>query len=153
MPECLAVIRVRGRTGIRPEVEATLRLLRLTRVNHLSLLPRSPSVEGMLRACKDYITWGEIDAALVAKLLERRGRLSGNKRLTLAHLKAMNIASFDQLAAKLVACELRPEDIGLKPVFRLHPPRKGWGEIKRTFPEGALGYRGRHIGELVTRMM
>ncbi|MEM3030717.1 MAG: 50S ribosomal protein L30 [Candidatus Micrarchaeia archaeon] len=153
MPECLAVIRVRGRTGIRPRAEATLRLLRLTRVNHLTLLPRSPSIEGMLGACKDYITWGEITAATIAKLLARRGFLPGNKRITPASIQHLKLNSLEELAEKLAACELRPEDAGLKPVFRLHPPRRGWGETKRLFPEGALGYRGKQISELVARMM
>jgi len=153
MAECIAVIRVRGRTGIPPEAEETLRLLRLTRVNHLVLLPRSPSIEGMLKKCRDYITWGEIGPEAVAKLVEKRGLLPGNRRVSLEHIRAKKIHSFDALASKLVACELRPEEVGLKPVFRLHPPRKGYGETKRPFPQGALGYRGAEIGELVCRMI
>ena len=42
---------------------------------------------------------------------------------------------------------------GLKPVFRLHPPRKGYEGIKRSFKEGgALGYRGEKINHLIRRM-
>ena len=45
---------------------------------------------------------------------------------------------------------------GLKPIFRLHPPRgsKGWGGIKRAFTVGgALGFRGEAISALVGRML
>jgi large subunit ribosomal protein L30 len=45
---------------------------------------------------------------------------------------------------------------GLKPIFRLHPPRgtKGWGGIKRAYTVGgALGFRGEAISDLVGRMI
>ncbi|MFQ5920061.1 MAG: 50S ribosomal protein L30, partial [Thermoplasmata archaeon] len=42
----------------------------------------------------------------------------------------------------------------VKPVFRLHPPRRGYGGAKRSFREGgALGDRGSAINELLRRMM
>ena len=45
---------------------------------------------------------------------------------------------------------------GMKPIFRLHPPRgsKGWGGIKRSYKVGgALGFRGEAISDLADRMM
>ncbi|HNR25150.1 MAG TPA: 50S ribosomal protein L30, partial [Methanobacteriaceae archaeon] len=43
---------------------------------------------------------------------------------------------------------------GLKPVFRLHPPRKGYKDIKKAFNEGGtLGYRGEDINHLLKRMV
>ena len=45
---------------------------------------------------------------------------------------------------------------GLKPIFRLHPPRgsKGWGGIKRSYSVGgALGFRVDAIGDLADRMI
>ncbi|RLI23172.1 50S ribosomal protein L30, partial [Candidatus Bathyarchaeota archaeon] len=43
----------------------------------------------------------------------------------------------------------------IKPVFRLHPPRKGFkGKIKKSFKAGgASGYRGEAINELLERMI
>ena len=42
---------------------------------------------------------------------------------------------------------------GLKPVLRLHPPRKGYKTTKRTFPQGgALGYYGQEINTLLYKM-
>ena len=44
---------------------------------------------------------------------------------------------------------------GLKPIFRLHPPRgsKGWGESRSYTVGGALGFRGEAISELAGRML
>ena len=41
-----------------------------------------------------------------------------------------------------------------KPPYRLHPPVKGFGgSIKSHYPEGALGYRGEKINELIKAML
>ncbi|MFY1644316.1 50S ribosomal protein L30, partial [Methanoculleus bourgensis] len=41
----------------------------------------------------------------------------------------------------------------IKPVLRLHPPRKGYKTIKRTFQQGgALGYYGPQINDLLYKM-
>ena len=43
---------------------------------------------------------------------------------------------------------------GLKPLFRLPPPRKGYEGIKRAWNDGgALGYRGADIEKLIDRML
>ena len=57
-------------------------------------------------------------------------------------------------AKKVAAGKARLRDVpGLKPVLRLHPPRRGWEGIKRSFTEGgALGYRGDAINALLRRM-
>ena len=47
-------------------------------------------------------------------------------------------------------------DAGIKPFFRLAPPRQGFGKIgiKKGFAEkGALGYRGKEINALLKKMM
>ena len=54
----------------------------------------------------------------------------------------------------LASGETKLRDIpGLKPVLRLHPPRKGYKTTKRTFPQGgALGYYGQEINTLLYKM-
>jgi len=44
---------------------------------------------------------------------------------------------------------------GVKPVFRLHPPRKGFkGSIKKSYRAGGeAGYRGEAINDLIRRMV
>jgi len=43
---------------------------------------------------------------------------------------------------------------GVKPVFRLHPPKGGFkGTIRRPYKSGGeLGYRGAAINDLILRM-
>lgn len=151
----VAIVRVRGRVGVRREVKDTLAMLRLHKVNHMVIVDDTPSYKGMIQKAKDYITWGEIDKETLAKLLRRRGRLSGNRRLTDEYVQEKLGMSIEEFAEKVINGEMKLTDLeGLKPVFRLHPPRGGHGTIKRPFKDGgALGYRGEKINELLERMM
>jgi len=151
----LAVVRVRGHVGLPREVEDTLRMLRLTRVNHCVFIDDRPTFKGMLQKAKDYITWGEVTPEEVALILRNRGELVGGKRLTDAYVKEhTKFKSIDDFAKAFVEFKAELSDIPqLKPVFRLHPPRKGYRGIKRSFVEGgALGYRGEAMRELLRRM-
>jgi large subunit ribosomal protein L30 len=150
----LAVVRVRGRVNVRKEIEDTLRMLRLTRVNYCALVSDTPSYRGMLQKVKDYVTWGKVDEEDVARLLRNRGELEGGERLTDDYLRRRTrFKSIEEFAREFVAGRAELADIpGLRPFFRLHPPRKGYGGIKRSFKEGgALGYRG-EMKELLHRM-
>lgn len=150
---CYAVIRVRGRTGIRPDIVKTMDLLNLTRINHCVLVKGTPQFKGMLQVCKDYVTWGEVEGTVVSKLISKRGRLEGDKRLTEQALKETGYSSFDALAEAVCKGEATLKKAGIKPVLRLSPPRGGHKNIKSAYPVGALGYRGPHIGLLLARMM
>ncbi|AIF68802.1 50S ribosomal protein L30 [Palaeococcus pacificus DY20341] len=151
----MAIIRVRGRVGVRREVKDTLAMLRLHKVNHLVIIDDTPSYKGMIQKAKDYITWGEIDAETLAKLLKKRGRLTGNKKLTEEYVQEKLGMSIEEFAQAVINGEKSLKDLeGLKPVFRLHPPRGGHKTIKRPFKDGgALGYRGEKINELIERML
>jgi large subunit ribosomal protein L30 len=150
----IAVVRVRGVTGVSPAVRETLLLLGLTRVNHCVVGRRTPEFAGMVERVKDYVTWGEIDAPTLAAVIEKSGRLEGDKKLTAAFLKAKGFDSFQALADKVLAGGATlPSVEGLKKVFRLHPPRKGYTSVKRKFPYGALGNRGAEINGLIKRMI
>jgi len=152
------VIRVRSDRGVKPKIRDTMSMLNLTRVNHAVLIPDTPAYAGMLHKAKDYITWGEVDADTIATLISERGRLVGDKPVTDASVKTGSDYSTIKAVSKAIASgEAGTGDIdGMKPVFRLHPPRgpKGWGGIKRSFTVGgALGFRGEAITELAGRMM
>jgi len=152
------VIRVRSDRGVKPKIRDTMSMLNLTRVNHAVLIPDTPAYVGMLHKAKDYITWGEVDADTIATLISERGRLVGDKPVTDASVKTGSDFSTIKAVSKAIASgEAGTGDIdGMKPVFRLHPPRgpKGWGGIKRSFTiGGALGFRGEAITELAGRMM
>ncbi|MGZ7134255.1 MAG: 50S ribosomal protein L30 [Methanobacterium sp.] len=151
----IAAIRLRGRTGIKKDIANTLDMLKLTRINHTVLIEDNPSYNGMLQKAKDYITWGEIDQETVSKLLSKRGKITGNVKLTEDYLKDnTDFSSVEELSKALADSGNKLEDSGIKPVFRLHPPRKGYENIKKTFAEsGSLGYRGNKINDLIKRMI
>ncbi len=151
----IAAIRIRGRTGIKKDIATTLDMLKLTRINHAVLIEDNASYNGMLQKAKDYITWGEVDQETVAKLLTKRGKIAGNIKITEDYLKEdTDFSTVKELSKAVVDSDSILEDNGIKPVFRLHPPRRGYENIKKTFAEsGSLGYRGEKINDLIKRMI
>jgi large subunit ribosomal protein L30 len=151
----IAAVRIRGRTGIKGNISDTLDMLHLTRINHAVLIPDTPSYQGMLRKAKDYITWGEIDQETITKIIEKRGMLPGRVPVTTEYLKEnTEYKSVEELSQAIIAEEATIEDAGLKPIFRLHPPRKGYRNTKKAYTEkGSLGYRGENINQLIARMV
>ena len=151
------VIRVRSDRGVTKKIRDTMSMLNLTRVNHAVLIPKTAPYEGMLQKVKDYVTWGEVDANTIVSLIEERGRMSGGKPVTDSVVKSSSPHSNIKSLSKAIASgDATTKDVqGMKPVFRLHPPRgsKGWGGIKRAYSVGgALGFRGEGISELAARM-
>jgi large subunit ribosomal protein L30 len=152
-----AVIRVRGTINVKPKIRNTLNMLRLNRVNHCILIEdNNESYKGMLQIAKDYITWGELDKETAVKLIKSKGRLIGDKEITDEYVKsATPYNNIKELAEAIVGNKIKYRELpDIKPVLRLHPPRKGYGGIKRAFSEGgALGYRGKEINKLIERML
>jgi len=151
----LAVIRIRGRVDVPPDVKKTLELLRLHKKFHAVIIDDRPSYLGMLRKVQDYVTWGEIDYDTLVLLLKRRGRLRGNRKIDENFLKKYGYSSIEELARAIIDCEIKITDIPeLKPVFRLSPPSGGFkGTIKKHYKDkGELGYRGSAINDLIKRM-
>jgi large subunit ribosomal protein L30 len=151
----LAAIRIRGRTGVKGDISDTLDMLRLTRINHAVIIPDTPSYQGMLLKAKDYITWGEIDQETLTKLINHRGMLPGRVPVTEDIVKEnTDFKSVEELSQALLDSKVQVDETGLKPVFRLHPPRKGYRSTKRAYSEkGSLGYRGEDINQLISRMI
>ncbi|MEM0215265.1 MAG: 50S ribosomal protein L30 [Archaeoglobaceae archaeon] len=149
----LAVVRLRGTVDVHKKISETLRLLRLHRRYNCVIIPDTPSYRGMLQVVKDYVAFGEIDHEILALLLRSRGRLEGNKRLTDEYVKEKTgYSGIEEFAKAVVEGKAKLSDIpGLKPVFRLHPPRKGLKNIKWHYPRGDLGYH-KDIKDLLYRM-
>ena len=151
-----AVIRVRGQPDVNYNIEFTMNLLGLTRVNHCVIVPEDASTKGMLQVAKDYITWGEVTKETVAKMIDARGKIVGDYGITDAYLKENSeYASIGEFAEALAENRCKMKDVeGVKPVFRLHPPIKGYEGNKRSYKNGgALGYRGEAINDLIDRML
>lgn len=151
-----AAIRVRGVWGVQTRIEKAMEMLSLTRVNHCVLVQSNPESLGQLKKAKDYITFGKINEKTLAKLLMKRGKLSGDKKISLDFLKKNNLKSFEELAEALIEGKNSLKKLEIKPVFRLHPPRKGHQRkgIKKSFSVGgALGERKEKINDLLNKMM
>ncbi len=140
----LAVVRIRGNPDLKREARDAFRMLRLTRVNHCVLIPDSPSFSGMLAGVKHFITYGEINKETLEKLVFKRGRLAGDKKIEKSRAKEI---------AEKIWKEKSVKSSGLKPVFRLNPPSKGYKSIKSLYPKGDAGYRGDKINLLLKRMI
>ena len=151
-----AVLRLRGKGDVRADVKDTLRMLHLTRQNHCSIIPQNPTYLGMLQLVKDHVTWGEVEAEVLAKMLLKRGRRVGDKPIDDAFVKAHSkYKSIWDLSQAIAKGEASFADVGeLRPVLRLPPPRRGYRGIKRGYHDGGdLGYRGKAINELLQRML
>ena len=149
-----AVVRVRGSVNVNPKIKEAMKLMKLSRVNHCVIIPENETYTGMLNIIKDYVTWGEIDSETTELLLESSGKSSGNSAFSKKHLKETSFKTMKALAKGLTEGKVVMRDVpGLKPLFRLHPPRKGYEGIKRSFKVGgALGYRADKINILLRRM-
>ena len=149
-----AVIRIRGTAKKNFAHVDTMEMLRLFKPNHLVLVDER--AQGMLLKIQDFITWGEISQDVLEQLVEKRGRTAGDRKVTAAFLKEHKIASMEELAGQVLKNPKHLQTLGIKPVFRLNPPSKGYERagIKRTFNVGgALGYRAEKINKLIGRMM
>ena len=151
----IAVVRVRGSVHVSGKIRDTLSLLGLKRVNRCVVIDNNPVLMGMIKKVKDYVTWGEIDEKTFNGVLGKWGRIEGDKKLSPERLKEKGFSSLADFSKKFFDGKAKFSDVGLKPVFKLHPPSKGYdrGGIKKHFNiGGALGYRGGKINELVARM-
>ena len=152
----LAVVRVRGIINVKNDIRDTLTMLGLGRVNHCVLIDETPQYMGMVRKVRDYVTYGPIDAETAALLLKERGRLEGHKPLDESIIKEMGeFKSFDDMGKAIAEGQLNWSKLDKTVrVFRLHPPRKGYEGVKRSFTMGgALGDRGEGINPLIQRMI
>jgi len=150
-----AVVRLRGQVNVRYTIEDTMKMLRLHKVNHCVFVPENPNFKGMVQKVKDYVAYGQVDAQALAEILENRGRLEGNTRLTEEYIRENT--AYDSVKAfseAVIEGKASLTDIPkLKPVFRLHPPRKGHAGIKRTVQQGGvLGNHGEDINVLLHKM-
>ena len=148
-------IRLRGGVNARHEINETLRLLRLNRVNHCVVVDENPHYKGMLQKVTGYIAWGEVSSESLALLLRHRGELARGVKLTDEHIRGnTDYGSINDFSLAVCRGDAYLRDVpGLRPVFRLHPPRKGHRGIKKSYREGGvLGYHGDEIATLIKKM-
>jgi large subunit ribosomal protein L30 len=151
-----AVIRVRGHRKINKDIEDTMSMLRLNRVNHCVVIPENDVMKGMLQKAKDFITWGEVSEETLAKMIKTRGRLAGGKPIDDAYVGTNSaFGSIEELAKSVATDQAKYSELkDVKPLFRLHPPKQGYEAVKKDLKtHGSLGYRGVRINALIEKML
>jgi len=153
----IVIIRIRGTIGVRKEIKDTMQMLRLYKKHTCVILNNTPSIAGMLKKIKDYVTYGEINEPTIRLLVTTRGKLPGNKPLTEEYVKEKTKLSIEEFVKEFVSDKKQLKDIpGFKPFFRLKPPEKGFERkgIKKPFSMGgSLGYRKDKVNDLIQRMI
>jgi len=150
-----AVVRVRGPAGRRKEIEDTLRMLMLKKPNNCVIIPETKEYLGMLRKAKDLITWGDINKKTLSLLIEKRGKIIGDKKIDRESLKDItDFNSFDDFSEALIKGKVKLKNYKkIKPVFKLNPPKHGYKSIRLPYPKGDLGDREDRINQLLERMV
>ena len=109
----------------------------------------------MLKKIQHYISWQEIDAPTTKKLLDKKGRVSGYKKITSKDISKTGFKTVDELAASLSEGKVGLSKIKpLKPWFALSPPKHGFKRsTKRLYSQkGILGHN-KDLTTLIERMM
>lgn len=153
--KCIVAVRIRGTIRASREARETLQMLNLKRNNYAVLIDNRPAFIGMLKTAQNFVTWGEASKEIVGMIIDKRGRLAGNKKLTDEYAQKSGYKSMEELTETIFNCHIEYWKLpSVQPVFRLHPPTKGFkGKVKKAYGMGGeLGYRGEKINKLIERM-
>jgi large subunit ribosomal protein L30 len=148
--EKIAIIKIRSDIGKNKAIKEGLRVFGLRKLYSCVVVDNSPQNKGLLNIINAVVTYGEIDTKTLSKLLLKRGRVSNKKKID---AKEQDINSFSE---SFIKGEKKMKDIGVKNLFNLHPPIKGFERKGKKAPfslKGAFGYRGDKINELLERMI
>lgn len=151
-----AVVRIRGLKNVRHDIKKTMELLKLDRKNHCVLVEEKKETKGMLEKTKDHVGFGKIKAETLSKLIKKRGRLIGGKRIKEENLKEHGLKTFEEAASAVIEEKTTLKKLGIKTVFRLNSPKGGFGKAgikKQKTQKGPLGYHPEGIDSLILEMM
>ena len=139
----IAVIRISGDVKISEKIRESLNRIRLRRKYSCVLLKPTENNLKLLRKIRDYIAYGSIDKETLKELIEKRA----------IPLKKGTKIDSEKIISNLEKTSLF--DLGIKPFFRLHPPRKGIDSKKHfgTTKKAVLGDNKEKINDLIRRML
>ncbi|MBM3247177.1 50S ribosomal protein L30 [Candidatus Pacearchaeota archaeon] len=139
----IVLIRITGLVNMNLRVEETLSRLRLRRKFSCVVIKETPENLGMLQKVRNFVAFGKINEATLAKLIEARAEKIGDSKA--------KITGSDKIAKEVMAGK-GLEELGIKPFFRLHPPRGGI-KSKLQYPRGVLGDHKENINKLIEKML
>ncbi len=151
----LLVVNLHGSINSSAPVRKALNELWVAKKFSASVVTDDAPTVGMLRLCKDYVAWSQVDEGLLTDLLKKRGMATTSKVLDPASLKQLGYKKPEDLASKMVKDQLRLSSIqGVLPYFRLAPPRGGFRQsLRRQYTEKGLLGNNPKLGEIVRRMI
>ncbi|MBS3066382.1 uL30 family ribosomal protein [Candidatus Pacearchaeota archaeon] len=136
----IVVIRISGMVNINKPVEETLYRLRLRRKYSCVIVSETKETIGMLKKVRNFISYEKIDENTLKELINKRGQSEDKK-------EKINV----EKVIKYLNENKTLDGSGIKPFFRLHPPRGGIN-TKQHFPKGVLG-ENKEINKLILRML
>lgn len=136
----IIVVRISGQVKLSTAMQETLFRMRLRRKYTAVLMHATEENMRLLQKVRNFVAYGQIAKETLEKLIEKRGQVVGKKKLG---ADAIEIIEKKGL-----------EEAGLKPFFRLHPPRGGV-DTKLHFgtKKGVLGDNKESINKLVEKML
>jgi len=139
----IVAIRISGQVGLDKKIVETLNRLCLRKKYSCIVFPNNSIWGGMVKKVKDFVAYGNITEETFVKLIESRGK---------------KIISSKKIDAKQIWKDIEAgkkyEELNLKPVFHLHPPRKGIDSKKHFgIKKGVLGDNKEKINDLILRML
>lgn len=154
----LIAVRLDGAPNVKPPEELTLNALRMRTRFSAVVLRDHPSVRGMLQRVKDHVTWAEAKKEDLQVLLSNRARTTEGLGITDKFVKEKaKLGGLRELLSAFYSGKLTLSklwEMGVKPVFHLHPPRGGFRKSSKrpVTDRGELGYRKDGLSDLLTKM-
>jgi large subunit ribosomal protein L30 len=150
------VVNLRGLVNTRSPIKTTLEQLSIARRFNATIVPDNEVYRGMLNLSKDHVAWCRIDQPLAEKLLRARSERSTGVKFSEQELEEKNeLHSFSELANGLESGAVKLNEMhGMRPFFRLNPPRGGFKRsTRRQFRDGGILGQNEELPKLIEKML
>ena len=136
----IVTIRIAGQVKLKGEIKEALNRLNLRKKYSCVLLNPTKENLGVIKFLENFVAYGEIEKETMINLIEKRGKL----------LEKGKKINSEKIAEEIN--KKKPEELGIKKFFSLHPPRGGINS-KLHYPKGVLGNNKKEINKLIERML
>ena len=137
----ILIIRISGDVEIREDVKETMFRMRLRRKYSAVLMQDNEVTQDLLAKTRNFVAYGTISKEMLSELLSKRAQKVAGKKVDVAGA----IANIEKKSL---------DEFGIKPFFRLHPPRGGIdSKIHFGTKKGVLGDNKEKINDLLRKML